>query len=341
MLKIWGQVSMMVAATLAAVTSSAAVDEAPAEFYRDRIVRLIVGFPPGGPNDTIARHVARLLPAHAPGPPRVVVQNMPGAGSMKAAEYLALQAPRDGAVFGAISTTVIIQSIMGSGDDPVAKLNWLGSAEAVTRVCYTWKASGVTSVDLMRTRGVVVGATGVGSPTSDHARLLKRALGDKVRIVQGYSGAGELFLAMERGEIEAVCGNSINTIRIERPDWYSEGRLDFVLRFSDEARGEAATLPSYVDLLPPEDRAAAVFIFKQDAFTRAFVLPPDIPADRLSALRTAFESTLHSAELRDVMIRAGGEHSPLSGADMARMIDDMRAADPNLKERARQLLMEP
>lgn len=309
--------------------------------YRDQTVRLVVGFPAGGVNDIVARQVARILPTYLPGSPRTVVQNMPGAGSMKAVEWLAQQAPRDGSVFGAIATTVIMQSILGAGDDLVAKLEWLGSAKSVTRVCFAYAATGLTDIAAVRLRGVVLGATSVGSPTSDHARLFKRVFGDRVRIVYGYTGNPDLSLAMERGEIEAVCGNSIQTVKIERPDWYAQGRLSFLLRFSDEPRGEAAMLPSYIGLLPAEEREAAGFLMRQDLFARAFAMPPSVPRTELKVLREAFDSTLNSREFRVEMARAGVEHSALSGAEMTRIIDSMRATDPALKAHARRLLSEP
>lgn len=337
----WKGAGILFAAMLGIVSRPSLADEMNTAFYRDQIVRLVVGFPTAGPNDTLARLIARLLPAQIPGGPRVIVQNMPGAGSMKAVEFLALQAPRDGTVFGSISTTVIMQSIMGPGNDLVARLQWLGSAEAVTRVCFAYRSSGVSDLGVVRTRGGIVGASSVGSPTSDHARLLKRAFGDKIKIVYGYAGSGDLLLAMERGEIEAVCGMSINTVRLERPDWYAQGRLIFLIRFSDEPRGEAWKLPSYTDLLPSEERDAAAFLLRQDAFARAFVMPPGIPPARFAAFRAAFEATLDAPEFRVEVERAGGEHAPLRGADMARMIAQMRAADPKLKERARSLLADP
>ena len=321
-------------------TGCANAGDQVADFYRDQPLKIVVGLPAGGVYDLVARHVARELPKHIPGAPKVSVQNMPGAGSLKAADWLATQAPRNGSIIGSLITNAVMQSALGDQADSISRLSWLGSGEAVTRVCYASSAAfGKIAEQGLRDRAYILGATGAGSTFSDFAQLFRRALGPSVRIVAGYAGSAELALALERGEIEGVCGATIQGLSIEHPDWRAQKKIALFLRFSETAQSsDTASLPAYLDLLPEEDRAAARLLFQQDLFPRTWASPPDVPAERLNALRQAFTLMFRSDEFRTAMAQSGIDLAPLSFDELERTIAGIREASPDLKARARAMM---
>ncbi len=241
----------------------------------------------------------------------MIVQHMPGAGSMTAAEWTVLQAPRDGTVIASISSSAVMQSVLG-GKGAASALSWLGSVELTTRVCVAYADAGIGSIDSAVARGLVVGATGAGSPISDYAALARNILGGSLRVVPGYAGTAALALAMERREIDAVCGTSLEAIKSERPDWLTTGRLIVLAAFSGRRVPDLPPGPSFLDRVPQEDRAAVDLIVAQEEIARPYAAPPGTEPDRLRALRRAFEATMLSPEFIDDMARSGASMSPFS-----------------------------
>lgn len=328
---------MMISAI--AFSSAVSAQEGAASFYAQRQMRLVVGFPPGGIFDVTARSFARHFGAYAPGDPRMIVQHMPGAGSLTAAEWAVAQAPKDGSVIVSISSTAIVQSLLG-GKSAASRLSWLGSVESTTRVCVAFAGSGVRSLDDALTRGLVIGATGAGSPISDYAALVRNILGDALRVVPGYAGTAALALAMERREIDAVCGTSLEAVNSERPDWLSKGMLNFLVTFSRRGMLDLPGTPaSFLDLVSDADRAAVELLVSQEEIARPYAAPPGVPPDRLDVLRRAFEGIVRSPEFVGDLARAGASITPILAAEMMTIVDRLNAASPQTRERARQLTL--
>ncbi len=319
-------------------SSAAFAEERPASFYSQRQMRLVVGFAPGGIFDITARNVARYFVRHVPGEPRMIVQHMPGAGSVTAAEWTVLQAPKDGSVIVSISSSAIMQSVLG-GKNAASSLAWLGSVESTTRVCIAFAASGVSSLDDAQSRGLVVGATGSGSTISDYAALARNVLGDSLRVVPGYAGTAALALAMERREIDAVCGVSLETVKTERPDWLAKGMLNFLVAFSRRGAPDLPPVASFLDRVSQADRAAVELLVAQEEIARPFAAPPGVPSDRLDVLRRAFEATMRSPEFTAEMARSGASMSPMFAAEMTGILERLNTASAQTRERARQLTL--
>lgn len=324
-------------AVLATVMSSAAIaQENPESFYSQRQMRLVVGFAPGGIFDITARSVARYFVRHVPGQPRMIVQHMPGAGSVTAAEWMVAQAPRDGSTIVSISSSAIMQSVLG-GKSAASSLSWLGSVESTTRVCVAFAASGVSSLDDALARGLVLGATGSGSTISDYAALARNVLGGALQVVPGYAGTAALALAMERREIDAICGVSLETVKTERPDWLARGMLNFLVAFSRPGAPGLPPVPSFLDRVSAADRDAVDLLVAQEEIARPYAAPPGVPSDRMDVLRRAFEATMRSPEFTSEMARSGAAISPMFAAEMTGIVERLNASSAQTRERAREL----
>ena len=310
---------------VAAATLAQAI--APVEqFFAAHQLVLILGHPVGGDYDLGGRLMAQHLGRHIPGHPNIVVQNMPAAASVVAANYMFSRAPRDGSVIGSFSRNIPNQAILGQAGleaDP-RRFFWLGAASLPSRVCLASRASGAKGIADVFEREFVVGGAGAGSSLSILPTTLNRVLGAKFRIVEGYKGPPDAWLAMERGEIEGLC-SSINQF-ISHESEIRAGAVRILFRAEETPLAEFPEAPSiYAAAKTDQQRATLRFIFASVEFGRPYVLPPDSPPDRAHILRTAFEETLRDPELITAARTSKIDMTPRPAGDLVSLLDRLYA----------------
>jgi tripartite-type tricarboxylate transporter receptor subunit TctC len=262
--------------------------------FAAKSVAMIIGFGPGGGYDLWGRTVGRHIGRHLPGAPTVIPQNMPGAGSYAAASYIFNIAPKDGSVLGIIARDAALGPLSGATGarfDPT-RLSWIGTPTKETNVCVAYHTSQVKSVLDLYDKQLIVGDTGPGTGTRSYPKALNELLGMKFKLVGGFPASSDVFLAMERGEVEGIC-ESLDSIKIRRPDWIPTRRISILFQGGAEPNPELDGVPFVLDLaLTGEQRQALEFLYAGQGIGRPFVAPPDLPPDRLKMLRDAFKATM-------------------------------------------------
>jgi tripartite-type tricarboxylate transporter receptor subunit TctC len=331
-------------ATFGMATSAIAQDSVE-QFFRRKTVTITIGSAVGGGYDGYGRLVARHLGKHIPGNPTVVAQNMPGAGSNKAAGYIALQAPKDGTAIGAIQPGAVLWSLLF--DQPVphdaSKLVSIGSATRDVYLCLVRSDTGVKSFqEVLGQKEVIIGAAQEGSAIRDMPTVLVNILGAKLRLVTGYAGSREVMIAIERNEVQGICGMGWSSISMQHTDWLKSGFIKILAQ--EDLRGQPEVTQMGVPLTlsfarSEEDRQAMELIYSQSLFGRPFVLPPGVPAERVAALRGAFMATLADKDLIADAAKSKLELAPMSGEDMQALVAKLYALPPRISERAKQALV--
>jgi tripartite-type tricarboxylate transporter receptor subunit TctC len=272
--------------------ASPADAQSPAEFYKGNTVQLQVGFGPGGENDAWARVISQHYGSHIPGNPTVVVQHMPGSGGLLVANRLYNTAPKDGTAIGMINRAIPFEPLLaGKGTQfDALKFIFIGSSGLDTTVCAARKDSQVQTMQDLSTKELSVGGTGSGADTAVYPQFLSALLGMRFKLVQGYKGSGEIQLAMERKEVEGIC---VAYDSVLRGNLARQGELNILLQAGLEPDPRIKDVPQALQAArSPEDRQALELFFARVAMGRPFVLPPGVPADRIAALRTAFQVML-------------------------------------------------
>lgn len=298
------------------------------QFYAGKTINLLIGFSPGGSDDLWARLIARRMGALIPGRPSVVPSNVPGAGSLLLANQIANTQPRDGTVFGLINRGLPFEKLLdgpGVQFDPLA-MNWIGSPDRDTGTCAARKDAPVRTLEDLRTKELVVGATGSGADTAIYPMVLSRLLGLKFRVVNGYPGSHDVLLAMERGEAQGVC---VVYDTIAREAYYTQGYVNILLQLALEADPRLPDAPLASNLAATEeDRAALALFIMRAAMGRPFVAAPGVPADRLAALREAFAAALRDPGLVAEAEAAGLHARPASADDLSDILKSAYATSP-------------
>ena len=319
----------------------ARAQEAIADFYRGRTVNLIVGYSPGGGYDTYTRILARHLGKHIPGNPAIVVQNMPGAGSLKLANYLFAVAPKDGATLGTFSRGMAMEPLIGGANVQFdsTKFTWLGSGTNETSVFVTWHASPVKTWDDILTKPFTVGGEGSGSDPDIYALLLKNAFGAKLRLITGYPGTAEIALALERGEVDSRASWSWSSLRALKPDWIAQKKVHFPVQLNLARGPELQDVPLIVEFAKSDaQRQMLKLILSRQEMARPYAAPPGIPAERAATLRKAFDDVWRDPELVAEMKARGQEVNPLSGAAVDKLIAELYATPKDVVAETRKAI---
>lgn len=305
-----------------------------ATFYKGKTITIAAGSSSGGGLDTYARLLSRHLAKHLPGSPTVIVQNMPGAGSLVAGRHLFTIAPKDGTHMATVLPGALIDALLKGGDrskyDPT-KFNYIGNANTETLVCVTRRDAPVKNFKDVFNTELVIGATGPGSTLVDGPQVLKNVLGAKIRIIAGYKGSREVSLAVMSNEIHGVCGLAWSSAKNQYPDLQKPDGLVQVLvqensKEHPELKGKA---PLSFDFAKTQAQKDVLNLFYEPAeFTRPFLMPPGVPADRVALMRKAFMDTMKSPELQADATKMKTEASASSGEDVQKMIDKLYAAKP-------------
>jgi tripartite-type tricarboxylate transporter receptor subunit TctC len=305
------------------VCSHPARADAIEDFYKGNTISLIVSTGAGGVFDLTARTVAKYLPKHIPGRPAVIVKNMPGAGHMRATNFMATQAAKDGTVIALVNNGIpLLQALDGRGVRyDATKLHWLGSGGLSNLMTVAWHTSGVKTIEDVMQRELVTGATGVSSNGYIYPYAMNVVLGTKFTIVPGYGTSPEADLAMERGEVSARAGFSLSAIMQEHPGWIRDKKVNVLVQVGAERERDFADVPLMHELgKTPEQRQILSLISSPVSLGRPFFTAPDVPADRVAALRNAFQATMRDAEFVAEARQLNLDISALSGERVAEIV---------------------
>jgi tripartite-type tricarboxylate transporter receptor subunit TctC len=283
------------------VASKAVAQEPVAEFYKGRNLTVLIGFGPGGGVDLYGRLLGQHLVKHLPGKPAFVPQNMPGGGGLVALNYLYNVAPKDGSTIIIVLPSHAMEPAMGNANAQwdTLKLNWLGNLSRDVPGCIAFGRTGIRSIKEAHTREITVGATGPSSGTFQHAAALANIFGYRIKIISGYQGTAQVRLAMESGEVDAMCElYSSVAIGPQRED-ISSGKYVPIVQMGTAKHRAFAEAPMIYDLASNEQQRKLIsFIYGSSEVTRPFAAPPGVPADRVAALRKAFWAAATSPELK-------------------------------------------
>jgi tripartite-type tricarboxylate transporter receptor subunit TctC len=301
------------------------------EFYKGKRVKMIVGGSPGGGYDTYARAFARYYKNYIPGKPSIIAQNMQGAGGIRATNYIASGVvPRDGSVFATSLRTVATEPLFHpkATKYDATKLNWLGSLANEISICVTWHTSPVKTFADAQKQEVIMGASN-GNSTEFYPAIFNNLLGTKFKIVVGYVAVG-INVAMERGEVAGRCSWSWSSLMSQRPDWVRDKKINILVLISDRP---SPHVPKDVPLIydfakSKEDKQLLDLFFLPQTMGRPYFLPPDVPADRVKAMRTAFDQAVKDPKLASDFKRLHLELSPISGTEIQDMLGKLYANTP-------------
>lgn len=315
-----------------------------AQFYSGKQIKLVIGASAGGGYDAYGRLIARFWGKHIPGNPAVIPTNMPGAGSDVAAQYLFAGAPKDGTFAGALYANALTDPLFGDpsrlNHDP-SKFIYLGNANREVFFCAVRGDAGIGDFNDVMTREVVLGATADGGSTRDYPTVERSVLGAKFRLVTGYPGANEVYLALEKGEVQGACGLSWANFVKQHSSWVKSGFVRPLVQ--EDAQGhpvlDAMKVPKTIDYAKsPEERSVLDLVYAQSVFGRPYVLPPGVPQERAAALREAFMQTLADKELLAEAAELGLDITASSGEELQSLIAKLYSEPKALVERAKEAL---
>ena len=327
---------------VAALGSSSAQADAVADFYRGKTVTLIVSGSAGGGYDTLARLVSKFLGKHVPGNPSIVVKNMPGAGGLIATNHMFTVAPRDGTVIASPQNNVPFEPLYGtkSADYDASKFNWLGSPAPEVSILTVWHTVPVNTLQDATRHELAVGASGANSTPSFYGHIFMETLGVKLKIIPGFPGQNDAFLAMERGEIDGYPSVFYNSLMATRPTWIAEKKVKLLVQIGAEREPAIADVPFAADLAKNVDdkllieQAAAPL-----AVGRPYLLPPEVPPERVEAMRAAFMATLKDpdfvAEQDKLQL---GANQPKTGAQIQEIVARAYRTPPQVLDRLKKII---
>jgi tripartite-type tricarboxylate transporter receptor subunit TctC len=315
--------------TLAATTPSD-------DFFRGKQIALLVGFNPGGTYDVYSRTIAEWLPRYLPGAPPVVVQNMPGVGGAKAANYLYSQASRDGLTIGMVSQAMALGQAI---HDPTARYDasqfgWIGRVTPVVEMSVTWRTSPVKTIQDAMAHSATMASTGAGSTPYIMPLVLNRIVGTKFKLVRGYPGTTGGLLAMEQGEVEGAYATAENLL-IEKPKWLKEKLVNVLVQYSQARHPAFREVPTMVELGRSEDDRKVLALFGSTAeIGRSILAPPGLSPARLATLRSGFDAMVSDPAFKAELVKRNMEFGPLSGLELQALIRRTLQISPEVAERA-------
>ena len=323
---------------------SAARADAVADFYKGKQINVVVGYGPGGGYDVYTRLLLRHMPRYVPGNPTMVVQNMPGAGSLRAANFVGNAASRDGLTLGVFGAPAALEPLFGNKDAKfeTTAFAWLGNMIRDTAACGTWHNSGIKSLDQIvnAKTEVVFGASGAGSYANQHALILKHMLGAKLRVITGFTGIKDIGLALERGEVQAACALALSTAKATFDGNVKRGELKFLVQFGkhqDVAYFGGA--PNFYKMIKTdEQRQIADLFFGQSEIARPLIGPPGLQPAFVAALRKALADTVADRAFLAEAGKSGLDIDFVSGEETARSFADFYKTPPEVVAKAREIM---
>ncbi len=328
----------LAAAALLLAPAGRVIAQSLADFYKGRNIDLYVGYSTGGAYDLYARVIGRHMGTHIPGNPTLVPRNMEGAGSLRLANYLYRVAPQDGSAMATIGRGIAFDPLLiGKGDQfDAQKFTWLGSANNEVSVCVAMKDSGITKFEDLFSKELTVGGTGTSSDTDQFPRVLNGVLGTHFKIVEGYPGGNDVVLAMERGEVNGRCGWSWSSVKSTHKSWIDDKRMVVLVQLSLTKHPELPDVPLVMDFAKTdEQRQILKMVFARNVMGRPFLAPPNLPADRVAALRKAFMDTMTDKEFIAEADKAQLEINPVSGEDVEKLVKEVYATPADVVAKAK------
>jgi tripartite-type tricarboxylate transporter receptor subunit TctC len=309
-------------------------------FYAGKTITMLIGTGAGGGYDTYARTLARHMSRNIPGNPVIVPKNMPGADGLVEVSALYNTAPRDGLTFAALTNGIAMDPLFGKfvGRFDPLKFGWLGSIGKLMNVCVTWYTSPIKTIQQAQEKEVIVSASGATSNSTMMPKIANALLGTKFKVVTGYTDS-DVTLAMERGEVEGVCGLAYTTLKAARPQWFRDRKINILLQIGMTKFPDLPNVPSAIDLISnPETRKTLELILVRQEMGRPFALPPGVPADRIAVLRRAFDETLKDPAFLADAKRLQMEIDPLTGEELQALLNTAYSAPKAIIARAAPLI---
>jgi len=307
------------------------------DFYRGKTISLIIGYSVGGGYDLYARLLARHMGKYIPGHPTIVPQNMTGAGSLRAANFVYSAAPKDGTVFGTFGRTIATTPLLmpGSAQFDGTKFSWLGSITNEVSICVTWHASPVKEWKDALEKPITMGGEGSGADPDVYALLYKNVFGAKWKLVTGYHGTNDTVLAMERGEVDGLCGLSWSTLKSRHMQLFTDKKINVIVQAALKQQPELADVPLASELTKdPEQLQILKLLLASQEMARPFAAPPDIPAERSAALVAAFDKTMRDPDFLSEAEKLSMDVNPLPAQTMAQLVSDLYATPRVVVEKA-------
>jgi tripartite-type tricarboxylate transporter receptor subunit TctC len=322
----------LVAATLLGSPALPAAAADVSDFYRGKRINFVIGYGTGGGYDIYARLFARFIVEHIPGNPTVVPQNMPGAGSRRAANWLYSVAPKDGTVLACLGQATPTDQALGQPgiQFDARKFNWIGNLVVVNNIMFVSTASGIATIDDAKKRTLSIGASGASSPSVLYPQVSNNLLGTKFKIVPGYSSGGDINLAVERRELDGRGSDSWASMKSTHADWLRDRKINILFQVGPRREPDLPDVPLWSALGESEGQRQILEILSGDvAVGRPILTAPGVPADRVRALRKAFDETLADPQFIEAAKQANIYINPMGGEELQAIVE--KIAGPSEK----------
>jgi tripartite-type tricarboxylate transporter receptor subunit TctC len=332
------RIASLTALALVAALAQPAQAQSVEEFYKGKNISMLIGFSVGGGYDLYGRHLAKHMGKHIPGKPTIVPQNMAGAGSLRAANFLYSASPKDGTHIGTFARTTGINPLLESGATfDGTKFTWLGSVTNDISLCVTWHTTNIKTWKDFIEKPVTLGGQGPSSEPDIFANLYKNVFGAKIKLVAGYPGTNEITLAMERGEVDGLCGLSWSTIKTRHAQWVKEKKINLIVQASFKKAPELQDVPLVMDQTQDREKLAIMKIFlAAQEMARPFAAPPGIPEDRKAALIAAFDATMKDPEFLEDAKKMNSDVAPVSAKELDALLAELYATPKDVIQKAGQ-----
>ena len=310
-----------------------AQSQSVADFYRGKSIQLMISYSAGGGYDIQARMLARYMTKYVPGNPTIVPVNYPGAAGLRLANHLYNAASKDGTVFGSLARNASTAPLLGSKGisfDP-RRYTWIGSVSDEVSVCASWHTSKVKTFKDLMTAPFVAGAPGNISDAATYTKMIKNIFDAKIKLVSGYPGTNEITIAMERGEVDGLCGWVLGNINASHPDWIPNSKINILMQLSMKRSPSLPNVPLILDLARNEkEKQIFALMFSRQQMAWPFAAPPDVPADRAAALREAFDATMKDPGFIAESKKQSISVDPMKGVEMDALIKQLYATPPDV-----------
>jgi tripartite-type tricarboxylate transporter receptor subunit TctC len=323
--------ALLLAAALCGAAPASA-DEV-ADFYRGKRITLIIGYGTGGGYDLYARMFGRFFGEHVPGKPTVVAQNMPGAGSRTAGNWLFKIAPKDGTVIATLGQGTPADQALGQQgvQFDVRRFNWIGNLVVVNNILFVSASTGVASIEDAKKKPLAIGASGASSPSVLYPQASNNLLGTKFKIVAGYPGGGDINLAVERGEVDGRGSDSWASLKSTHPQWIAERKVNILFQVGPRREADLPNVPLWAELAQTEDQRRVLEILSGDAAVgRPILTAPDVPPERVKALRKAFDDTLADPQFLAAAKQANMYFNPIGGEELQQIVGRIVSHPPEI-----------
>jgi tripartite-type tricarboxylate transporter receptor subunit TctC len=331
---------LSLAAALLAVAAPARAD-AVADFYRGKRINLVIGFGTGGGYDTYARLLARFIGEHVPGNPGVVAQNMPGAGSRGAANWLYRVAPKDGTVIATLGQGTATDQALGQPgiQFDARRFNWIGNMVVVNNIMFVSAATGVKTIEDAKTKPLSIGATGASSPSVLYPQVSNNLFGTKFKSVSGYPGGGDINLAVERGEVDGRGSDSWASIKATNPGWLKDKKVNILFQVGPKREADLPDVSLWSELAQDDEQRQILDVLSGDvAVGRPILTAPDVPAERIGALRQAFDETMKDPKFLAAAEQANMYFNPIGGEELQRIVGRILNPSPEVMAKVKNAL---